>query len=72
MKDAVLTTAGGYRIGHEELVGKIVQYDEIAQSGLYAKNVFYNGKRIADTLSIGGDEQGLILCERSAVQALSA
>jgi hypothetical protein len=72
MKDAVLTTAGAYRIGHEELVGQIVQYDEITQSGLCAKNVFYNEKRISGILSISGDEQGLILCERNAVQALSA
>jgi hypothetical protein len=60
MKKAKLTKQGAKRSCYPQLEGAIVEYDELTFNKC-AKNVYYNGKRIATFVSTTGDEKGLEL-----------
>lgn len=64
MYRARLTEAGAYRLGHPELAGELIDYDEIAPLGLCVNNIFHEGRRLGAVLSFVGDDPGVELLTR--------
>lgn len=60
MKKAIWTEAVAERFGYDELIGRVVEYEEREPGDPFhlinAKAVYHNGERIAEVVTIGGPE----------------